>query len=146
MKTGTVYLVGAGCGAADLITVRGMELLRRCDVLVYDDQNNVRHACVFRPNEEMCRALAERLRERFGFDERMTHGKVRTLYSRALERAFPSLYPYVDPLVKPEDVAWAKEQTQARKAEKNAKAKAKDKSKKPDGQGETSARRRRKQG
>ena len=37
MKTGTVYLVGAGCGAADLITVRGMELLRRCDVLVYDD-------------------------------------------------------------------------------------------------------------
>ena len=129
-------------------------------VLVYDDQNNMRHACVFRPNEEMCRALAERLRERFGFDERMTHGKVRTLYSRALERAFPSLYPYVDPLVKPEDVAWAKEQTQARKAEKTAKAKAKEKPKKPDaegknakkknakpdGQGETSARRRRKQG
>jgi len=33
---GKVYLVGAGCGDADLITVRGMNILRRCDVLVYD--------------------------------------------------------------------------------------------------------------
>ena len=35
-KTGSVALVGAGCGAG-LITVRGLELLRRADVLVYDD-------------------------------------------------------------------------------------------------------------
>ena len=34
---GTVYLVGAGCGQADLITVRGLRLLRACEVLVYDD-------------------------------------------------------------------------------------------------------------
>lgn len=118
-------------------------------VLVYDDQNNVRHACVFRPNEEMCRALAERLRERFGFDERMTHAKVRTLYSRALERAFPSLYPYVDPLVNPEDVAWAKAQVDEQREKKNAAKKAKKQPKKnakPDGQDEKSARRRRKQG
>jgi len=117
-------------------------------VLVYD-QNNVRHACVFCPNEEMCKALAQRLRERFGFDERMTHAKVRTLYSRALERAFPSLYPYVDPLVKYEDVAWAKAQVESRKAGKKAKKAEKmnqKKNAKPEGQGEQAARRRRKQG
>ena len=30
-----VYFVGAGCGAADLITVRGMRLIQRADVLIY---------------------------------------------------------------------------------------------------------------
>jgi len=122
-------------------------------VLVYD-QNMTRHACVFRPNEEMLRALKERLHERFGFDERMTHGRIRTLYSRALERAFPALYPYVDPLVKPEDVARAREQVEADKAKRREKAqqkkekgKAHGKNAKPDGQGSAEApRRRRKQG
>ncbi len=39
MKNGAgfVYLVGAGCGRADLITLRGLECLRRCEVVVYDD-------------------------------------------------------------------------------------------------------------
>ena len=125
-------------------------------VLVYDE-NNVRHACVFRPNAEMLKALEERLSERFGFDERMTHAKVRTLYSRALHRAFPALYPYVDPLVDERDVQWAKEQMETRKAEKQAKrAEQAEKSNKdnkpkknakPDGQkGEQPSRRRRKQG
>jgi uroporphyrin-III C-methyltransferase/precorrin-2 dehydrogenase/sirohydrochlorin ferrochelatase len=35
--SGTVALVGAGCGAADLITVRGRDLLSHCDAVVYDD-------------------------------------------------------------------------------------------------------------
>lgn len=34
---GTVYLVGAGCGQAGLITVRGLKLLQGCDTIVYDD-------------------------------------------------------------------------------------------------------------
>jgi len=93
-------------------------------VVVYD-RGTTRHACVFCPNEEMCRALEERLCERFGFDERMTHNKIRTLYSRALQRAFPALYAYVDPLVNPKDVQWAKEELAGRKAERKAAAAAK---------------------
>lgn len=31
----SVYFVGAGCGAADLITVRGMRLLKKADVIIY---------------------------------------------------------------------------------------------------------------
>jgi uroporphyrin-III C-methyltransferase len=34
--TGKVYLVGAGPGAADLITVRGAELLKRADIVFHD--------------------------------------------------------------------------------------------------------------
>ena len=33
---GTVYLVGAGPGAADLITVRGAKLLAKADIVLHD--------------------------------------------------------------------------------------------------------------
>ncbi len=40
MKTGRVFLVGAGPGAPGLITVRGLECLRSADVILYDNLCN----------------------------------------------------------------------------------------------------------
>ena len=35
-EPGKVWLVGAGCGGPELITVKGLSLIRGCDVLLYD--------------------------------------------------------------------------------------------------------------
>ena len=34
--TGKVYLIGAGCGDADLITLKGLKKLLESDVVLYD--------------------------------------------------------------------------------------------------------------
>ncbi|MCQ2558623.1 MAG: uroporphyrinogen-III C-methyltransferase, partial [Oscillospiraceae bacterium] len=36
-ENGFVWITGAGCGAADLISLRGLNAIRRADVIVYDD-------------------------------------------------------------------------------------------------------------
>lgn len=36
MRTGKVYLTGGGCGDSGLLTLKAMEVLRGCDVVVYD--------------------------------------------------------------------------------------------------------------
>src|SRR5262245_57577569 len=35
-ETGTVYIVGAGPGDPGLITVKGLDILRKADVIIYD--------------------------------------------------------------------------------------------------------------
>jgi len=91
-------------------------------VIVFDE-GSLRRACTFCPNEELLEKLEDVLAERMGFDERMTHTKVHTLYARALERAFPALYGYVDPLISREDVQWANEEIERQKAERREKKK-----------------------
>lgn len=41
-KQGKVFIVGAGCGEAELITWKGLCLLRQCDVVLYDDLSAAR--------------------------------------------------------------------------------------------------------
>lgn len=77
---GKAYLVGAGPGRADLITVRGLSLLRRADVVLYDrlipqelmDEARPNAETVFvgkraghhlMPQEEINRLIADRVRE-----------------------------------------------------------------------------------
>ncbi len=76
--------------------------------VVYNEDNRMR-CCVFRPNEEMCQALEQALGERFGWDDRLNRPQLETLFARALQRAFPALYPHVKPLVSPQEVEWLEE-------------------------------------
>lgn len=89
-------------------------------VLVYSRAERQK-ACVFRPDDEMCEKLAQMLGGAYGFDERMTRARVTTLYARALQRAFPALYPYVDPLVREDEAEWAKAELERRKTERKQK-------------------------
>ena len=40
MQTGCVYLIGAGPGDPELITVKGLRLIREADVILYDGLAN----------------------------------------------------------------------------------------------------------
>src|SRR5690554_3025148 len=53
MNSGIVYLVGGGPGDPGLLTVRGRELLRRADVIVYDALVSTRLLEDVRPDAEL---------------------------------------------------------------------------------------------
>jgi len=93
-------------------------------VLVFEEDKQTR-ACVFCPKEKLRAELEARLGDAYGFDERMTRAKLTGVWARSLERAFPALYPYVDPLVKREQVEWARAEIEREKAEKAEKRAAK---------------------
>ena len=122
-------------------------------VIVFDE-GSLRRACTFCPNEALLEKLEGILGERLEFDERMTRTKVHTLYARALERAFPALYAYVEPLIRREDVEWAQEEVARQKAERKGKQngknpteeKTEEKTNDADGERADAPRRRRKQG
>lgn len=60
-----VALVGAGPGAADLITVRGLDLLRKADVVLYDRLVNPRLLEDVRPDAELVNVGKSDKRDRF---------------------------------------------------------------------------------
>lgn len=78
-------------------------------VVVYEELGRVR-ACVFRPNEQMHEAMCQVLGERYAMDDRMARPKLTKMRARALERAFPVLYPHVNPLVSQADQTWAEQE------------------------------------
>ena len=65
----TVYLVGAGPGDPGLLTVRGRELLERCDALVYDRLADPRIVALAPPTAERIDAGKEPGRHAMTQDE-----------------------------------------------------------------------------
>lgn len=116
--------------AAFVLSLLSARLARRCAgegihdvigyVLVHSEAEKL-NACVFCPNEELRGKLEQMLGSAYGFDERMTRARVTKLYARALQRAFPSLYPYVEPLTRQDEAEWAKDELARRKEERKKK-------------------------
>lgn len=110
-------------------------------VAVYRENGRVK-ACVFKPDEAMTEALRRTLGERFGWDERIARPQLTTLYARALQRAFPEVYPHVSPMISQEEITWAREElvrqkeAAAHKSERTGKDRKKpqQEEKRPEGQ------------
>lgn len=97
--------------------------------VVFEEEGRLR-ACVLRPNDELLALLRDALPEAFDRDDRMEREPVRTIYARALKRAFPEQYPHVEPLILEEDMRWARGEIARQKAARKAKREEEEKRKK----------------
>ena len=78
--------------------------------IIYEE-GGVSRCCVFRPDAQFSAALEQALPDAWGRDDRAEQPARTTLWARALQRAFPALYPYVRPLVDEGELARAREAT-----------------------------------
>ncbi|MCR4708346.1 MAG: hypothetical protein K5746_10430 [Clostridiales bacterium] len=77
----------------------GREFLRPDGNLIVAERDGEKQAILIPLNGAFEEALSELLPDRFGKDDRMEREPLVTLRGRALQRAFPQLYPHVLPLI-----------------------------------------------
>ncbi|MBQ8094778.1 MAG: hypothetical protein IJ242_14580 [Clostridia bacterium] len=102
------------------IRVAGNDATKPCGLLLSYHEGGKVKACLFEPDAGMLSALSEMAGERMGLDDRLARPRLKTFAARSLARAFPEIYPHVQPLITPDDIAWADEQQVLRKAEREA--------------------------
>lgn len=118
--------------AASLLSARLARLLAGAQAgaiighAIVFEESGVLRCCVFCPDEAFCDALNAALPQAFGLDDRAQRGEKTTLWARALQRAFPALYPYVRPLVDEDALRQAREATARRKPDKKTDSKPRD--------------------
>lgn len=97
------------------------EAKRPAGMLIAFNEGGALRACVFMPNEAFAQALAPHLPGVYGVDERTRRPLLTGIRARSMQRAYPSLYPYVKPLNDANELAWAqrmKEEENARRQQK----------------------------
>lgn len=105
--------------------------------IIYEEEGQKR-ACTFRPDAPFLAALGEAIGDRLGVDDRNAFRGMHTLWGQALQRAFPALYPTVEPFVSEAEIAAARDEIRAQRKKKSGPKEPKAPEKK-----ETPARRRR---